>query len=241
MPRKLILEQAAKACSVHPAIGRWDLCSGDRLPKARSRWRNPRVALTFTIHGSATWAPAGCAATSRSSLSAETPPPFPGPVTRLRSPRAALGLPAWPATWAGVGPGPLPPGRTSASGQDLPRAPGGARARYEADRCPVPELTDDQDPCPRKKPGARPLIAEISFSLSNCRLAGSERCPARCWQSRFRHAPGSAPSQGSPRSAGGGAQIPGAGGEPHRRGPLGRDLREVAGWGAVVRSIARSQ
>ena len=221
---------------MHPAIGRWDLCSGDRLPKARSRWRNPRVALTFTIHGSATWAPAGCAAASRSSLRRD-PPTSRGPVTRaLRSPpRRPWDFQLRPATWAGVGPGPLPRGRTSA---------GRREARARATRPTMPGQRTIGTPARGKKPGTRLPNAEISFCLSNCGCARSERCPARCWQSRpLTTPPGSAPSQ-APRDPRGGRADPGGGwgtAEAMAAGEGSGEKSRGAGRAQWVRSIARSQ
>ena len=224
---------------MHPAIGRWDLCSGDRLPKARSRWRNPRVALTFTIHGSATWAPAGCAAASRSSLRRD-PPHFPGtrdPGSPL-SPAPPLGLPA-PARNLGRS-----RARASTAGQDLPRAPGGARARDEADHARSPSQRTIGTPVRGKKRWTRLPNAEISFCLSNCRCARSERCPARCWQSRpLTTPPGSAPSQ-APRDPRGGRADPGGGwgtAEARAAGEGSGEKSGGAGRAQWVRSIARSQ
>ena len=114
---------------MHPEIGRCNLCSGDKLPQAESRWRDPRAALTFTIHGAATWAPAGCAAASLSSLGRGSPrlprghdlgsPLSPAPPLGLPAPARNLGRSRAMASAAGQGP------------------PGGARRRARARKRPT--------------------------------------------------------------------------------------------------------
>ena len=203
---------------MHPAIGRWDLCSGDRLPKARSRWRNPRVALTFTIHGSATWAPAGCAAASRSSLRRD-PPTSRGPVTRaLRCPpRRPWDFQLRPATWAGVGPGPLPPGRTSPGRRE-------ARARATRPTMPGPRANGRSGP-PSAGRSAGPgcLTRRFRFVFPTAGVPGRRDALRAAGSQGPWQRPPVARRARLPEIREGGAQIRGAGGEPQRRGQLGRD------------------
>lgn len=158
-------------CSVHPAIGRWDLCSGDRLPKARSRWRNPASPSPSR----STARPPGLRCKRHLQvLSPPRHPPSRGPVTRaLRSP------PRRPWGTSSSGPqlrrsraGASASWQDPASGQDLPRAPGGARARGRP--CPVPELNGRSGPPPPRevKPGPGCLSRRFRFVFPTVGLPG---------------------------------------------------------------------
>lgn len=153
-------------------------------------------------------------------------PPFPGtrdPGSPL-SPAPPLGLPA-PARNLGRS-----RAGASASGKDLclragpPRAPGGARAPYEADHARCPSWHRASDPARGKKPGAGCLSRNF-VSLSNCRLAGSEEDALRAAGSQGPdNAPGSAPSQ-APRDPRGERAIRGRVGTAQAR-PLGEGSGE---------------
>lgn len=147
VPRKLILEEAARAeaqCIQRLADAIFVQATSFLKPRAGGEIPAPPSPSQSTAR------PPGLrrgAPPPPCPLSAEVPPASPGAMTwALRSPpRRPSDFPLRPATWAGVGPWPLPRGR------DLPVAPGGARARGRGRPCPVPERTDDRDPRPREE------------------------------------------------------------------------------------------
>lgn len=247
MPRKLILEQAAKAdaqCIQRLADGIFVQATGFLKPGAGGEIPASPSPSRSTAR------PPGLrrgAPPPPGPLSAETPPPLPGdPWPGLSAlPRAAPGT-------SSSGPqlgqesgrglcllaGPLPPGRTSPGRRE-------ARARATRPTMPGARANGRSGPPPAgRNPGPGCLSRRFRFVFPTVGLPGRrDALRAAGSQGPWQRPPGSAPSQ-APRDPRGGRADPGGGwgtAEARAAGEGSGEKSRGAGGAQWVRSIARSQ